>query len=425
MPPEPDAGRVGTSTQPHLAYMDGLRAVAVIAVVLYHAICSAAWAGPSMSAPMSPNPVWWLATFASKGSHGVDLFFVISGFCLAYPILASIRNAGSARFDLTGFFAKRMVRILPPFYIAFALCTLWMFVSTHTGFMQAEPGLDFSPLALLRQLLFLDRGATFTNGSFWTLPVEFRWYLAFPLVLVLYVRSQRAFWSLLAACIVAFNLTSLRAIDIATLPAFMLGIVAADWQVVGHRLRSYAPMLFLIALDLAFILEPYSSVPSRFGLADNVGFFLQTNVGWQLVSFFLVVSAGSLPALRRAFEWRPLCAVGVAAYAIYLTHQPLEFAWGLHGGMYVGPFVHLGVDLALSLGVGFGFWYVAERPFVERRTRARLVAALAGPIGRALTFAGLPQRFELAANPAAPAVRRDEAVPEPLPDTVAAYSSLA
>ena len=192
MPPEPDAGRAGTSHRPHLAYMDGLRAVAVIAVVLYHAICSAAWAAPSMSAPMSPNPVWWLATLASKGSHGVDLFFVISGFCLAYPTLASIRHAGSARFDLTGFLAKRMVRILPPFYIAFALCTLWTFVSTHTGFMQPELGLDFSPLALLRQVLFLDRGATFTNGSFWTLPVEFRWYLAFPLVLALYVRSPRA-----------------------------------------------------------------------------------------------------------------------------------------------------------------------------------------------------------------------------------------
>jgi hypothetical protein len=86
--------------------------------------------------------------------------------------------------------------------------------------------------------------------------------------------------------------------------------------------------------------------------------------------------------------------------------------------------VHLGVDLALSLGVGFGFWYVAERPFVETRARARLVAVLAGPIGRALTFAGLPKRFEVAVNPAAPAVRRD-AVPEPVADTVVAYSSLA
>jgi peptidoglycan/LPS O-acetylase OafA/YrhL len=393
--------------------MDGLRAFAVIAVIFYHAICSAAWALPWLTAPMSANPAWWFSTLASKGSHGVDLFFVISGYCLSYPVLASVRNSGTGRFDLMGFLAKRMVRILPPFYIAFALCTLWMLFAVKAGLSEPATGLDFSPLALGRQLLFLDRGAVFPSGSFWTLAIEFRWYLAFPLVLALYVRSQRAFLSLLVACIVAFNLTSLRAIDVATLPAFMLGIVAADWQIAGHRLRRYAPMLFLVALDLALVLEPYSSEPSRLGRADDVGFFVQTNLGWQLASFSLVVAAGALPALRRLFEWRPLCAVGVAAYSIYLTHQPVEYAWGQSAGRHAAPFVHLAVDLGLSIAVGFAFWYVGERPFVERRSRARLVAALIGPLTRALSFAGLPQRFELAGSPAVPvAVRHIESTPK-------------
>ena len=411
----------------HLRYMDGLRAVAVLGVIFYHAIGEASWAWPWLEAPISAQPAWWFATFASKGSHGVDLFFVISGFCLSYPVLARLRREGTAPFDVRGFLARRMIRILPPFYVAFALFAAWMIATQVAGVVRPTGmGVEHSPLKLLGQLFFLDRGANFPNGSFWTLSIEFRWYLAFPLVLALYVYSQRAFFTLLAACVVAFNFTTFRAIDIATLPAFMLGIVAADWQLTGHRFRKYAPILGLIALDVALVLEPYSSQPSRWGLADEAGFFVQTNVGWQLFAFCLVVAAGTLPALRRFFELRALCAVGVAAYSIYLTHQPIIDIWSEHAGLRVAPVWSFSGAVALSLLAGFAFWLFGERPFVERPLRPLLISWLEPKVAAVLTFIGVPVRFALSSPviPAVDAIREPEASVVPAP-VVAAQGSVA
>jgi peptidoglycan/LPS O-acetylase OafA/YrhL len=175
----------------------------------------------------------------------------------------------------------------------------------------------------------------------------------------------------------------------------MLGIVAADWQIAGHKFRKYAPILGLVALDIALVLEPYSSQPSRWGLADEAGFFVQTNVGWQLVAFFVVVAAGQVAGLRRVLELRPLCAIGVAAYSIYLTHQPIIDVWSEHTGLHLAPVWSFSGAVGLSLAVGFAFWFFGERPFVERPLRSRLVSALELPVGRVLAFAGLPPRFSL------------------------------
>src|ERR1700722_19089655 len=91
----------------HLPFLDGLRAVAILGVVAYHT-----WGHtPSL------HKYSWLQ-FAWAGNHGVELFFVISGFCLAYPTLRRLHEGGAYSFDFRSYIVRRMVRILPPFWVA-------------------------------------------------------------------------------------------------------------------------------------------------------------------------------------------------------------------------------------------------------------------------------------------------------------------
>jgi peptidoglycan/LPS O-acetylase OafA/YrhL len=402
-----------------LRYLDGLRALAVLAVVVFHAVDHALWAAPSFILPMRADPTWWFANLVAKGGHGVDLFFVLSGFCLSYPVLARLRRNGETSFDLGGFFAKRVVRIVPPFYLALVLMVVAIAVFHRLGVaLPSSLETQGGPLDFIKALLFLDHGTYLTNVSFWSLFVEFRWYLFFPLVLALYVRSPRAFVTLGIACVVAYNFTTLRAIDIAVLPAFMLGIVAADWHLVDHPLAKYALILCAISFDLALMLEPYAAIPSRYGGADEIGFWRQTNVGWQLASFFLVVSVGRFSGLRRIFEFAPLRATGVAAYGIYLVHQPIVNLWTDVIAPKAGAVESFCGSVALGLAGGFIFWFFAERPFVTDPLRRALVEALRRPVGRVLGYCGVEPRLGLAAWPAqhvsAPSISSELAPPIPV-----------
>ena len=155
-------------TTPHMdaprhriAYIDGLRAVAVLAVVASHAY----------------------PRIEYGTSFGVDLFFVISGFCLAYPTLRKLHDNGAADFDIARYAAHRLVRIVPPYYIAIALLYAASFFVPWVNHVSLYDA--------VRQALFLDNGTKFLTGSFWTLPIEFRWYFFFPVGLYLWVRYPR------------------------------------------------------------------------------------------------------------------------------------------------------------------------------------------------------------------------------------------
>jgi peptidoglycan/LPS O-acetylase OafA/YrhL len=401
-----------------LKHLDGLRALAVLAVVACHSVVYSVWAESALGAPEHPTANFWFATLALNGAHGVDLFFVLSGFCLSYPVLSRLRPDGNTTFALDDFFARRLVRIVPPFYAAILVTFAGLWAAGHLGLvlpnsMKAPTG----PFDILRAMLFLDRGTYLTNGSFWSLFVELRWYLFFPLVLELYVRSPRAFVALGVACVIAYNFTSLRAIDLAVLPAFMLGIVAADWQLVDRRLAKYALILAAASFDLALVLGPYSSMPSRFGTADEFTIGQQTNLGWQLASFFLVVSVGRFRALTRVFELAPLRAIGVASYAIYLVHQPLVNLWTDTIAPHAGAAESFCGAVAFGVSGGFIFWFLAERPFLRQPLRRRMVDALREPIARALAFGGVSLRLSLGSRHQrsieGPPIARDLHIPVP------------
>jgi peptidoglycan/LPS O-acetylase OafA/YrhL len=363
----------GTNLNQRMAYVDGLRAVAVLSVVAFHA---AHW---------DPNLHGGFVQYAfSEGSHGVDLFFVLSGFCLSYPVLRALHRQKTAIFDLAGYFARRTVRIVPPYYLAIAVIVALLLVLGRIGWqMPYELSLErVGWLDFAKQILFADREPQFLNPSFWTLAVEWRWYFLFPIVLWLWTRSRRAFFFVIVCCFIGAATTRAGGFDLPLLPAFMLGIAAAQYEIDERRFGLITLLLAVLATAVGIALEPLYGPE----------YFVQLQPAGLLAAFFFVLACGSMPALRAVLGFRPLAWVGVASYSISLVHEPVIGALENNAG--VSPLV-----AALGgIAAGFAFWALLERPFMTNPLKARLVNWLAPRIRKLADFVGVPSSWTLAVS---------------------------
>jgi peptidoglycan/LPS O-acetylase OafA/YrhL len=356
-----------------IAYIDGLRAVAVLLVVLDHAMqhgLGRAAAGPLESA---------LRRVFAEGSHGVDLFFVLSGYCLAHPTLHALRHGG-ATFDACKYFVKRIVRIVPPYYAAIAV------ILAFGGLGRAGIG------DVIKQALFLDRNTTFMNGSFWTLCVEFRWYFLFPFALLLWVGNARAFLAAALAVTALFWFTRAHDVDLGTLLPFMLGIVAADLSLrPGGAHERFIKYLIPGGVLLGVVLERVTSMPTQFGV-EQASAFVQTNAGWQIAMFGLVLAAGANPALRAVFSMRLPVAVGIASYSIYLVHEPIV---ALVDARIGGVAAQCALSAIAAVIAGAIFWAAFERPWTHGAFKLQALDAVHRVVSPAFGLLGLPARVAM------------------------------
>ena len=355
-----------TGSERRIAYVDGLRAVAVLLVVVHH---TAKW-NDGLGQGL-------IQQICAKGAHGVDLFFVLSGFCLSYPVLRALHEKNWAAFDIAGYMARRIVRIVPPFWIAIVVLYFFLAMLPHIGWgiqdMFSLTRVNWFEIG--KQALFLDRRPEFLSPSFWTLPIEWRWYFFFPLFLALWTRSARTFVTVMIACGVGTALTRVGGFDLGLLPGFLLGILAADLELrrgISGRLMA---LLCVLCIVVALSMESF--------------YVLEVQPGWQVAAFFFLLAAGASPLLRSVLSSRPLVFIGVASYSIYLVHEPIIAA--------IEHNTSLNIFLAGCAGVasGIAFWALFERPFMTRRWKKPLVDFTRPRLEHLCRHLGLPDHLEL------------------------------
>jgi peptidoglycan/LPS O-acetylase OafA/YrhL len=323
--------------------LDGLRALAVLSVVVAHAAQTAT--GP-------------LAVFLGHiGSRGVDLFFVLSGCCLSYPLLVA-RSCGDRSLPSpVAFLRRRLSRIAPPYYVAIALFGLLAF--TPFGLPTTRFAIPSTP-ALLGQLAmdaaFLTNMHPAHNEDFWTLGFEMRWYVVFPIALALYVRSRWAFGA--AMVVSALVYAWFRIPDCALFPCFMSGIVAADIAIREPAWRRAVWPASALFLGIEMWMEW-----QRPSIVDHADPF------WQFAVFLIVVGVLGSRRLSAIASFRAFEVVGIASYSIYLVHHPIIDALA-HAG------VPLWIAVPIALAAGFAFWRFAETPLVRREVRRKIERAL-------------------------------------------------
>ena len=169
---------VAASPRTRISGVDGMRALAAIAVFLCHLV--AYWR-------LQGQLPGKLTQLAALGAHGVDLFVVISGFCLALPVARRL----DLHLDVRTFFIRRSTRILPPYYVALALCAA-LAMAPATAHKVVEEQASWADVLLhvaLLQTLVPGQSGTI-NGSFWSIALELQLYLVFPFLVLLWRRTS-------------------------------------------------------------------------------------------------------------------------------------------------------------------------------------------------------------------------------------------
>jgi peptidoglycan/LPS O-acetylase OafA/YrhL len=296
---------------------------------------------------------------------------VLSGFCLAYPTLMRLHSTGMPSFNITRFAVHRLVRILPPYYIATVALLVAAFVAyLHTGRFNTPGGAPLHLNDIVGQLLLLDRNVQLASAPYWTLIVELRWYFIFPVALLVFVRSRNGFLALIGLAYIAYFFTRVHNLDLGLLPAFLLGILAADLIVTRHPICKFALPLMFASLGVAAIIEPFITMPDNYGI-EQACFFYQTNPGWHFAAFFLVLAAANISLLRSALSPRWLTFLGVASYSIYLMHYPVVIYVGTRLMTHNSPVGYIATVLA-AVAVGVAFYFAAEQWFTRGPVRDRL-----------------------------------------------------
>ncbi len=312
----------GEQPRPHTAALDGLRGLAVIAVLFFH------------------------AGKLQGGFLGVDLFFALSGFLITSLILAEVDATG--RVDVVAFWGRRFRRLLP------AVLLLLVAVTVITAIVATVP----ERAATLRDGPWAqayianwhaiadhrDYWASFELprmfGHLWSLAIEEQFYLLWPLVVALIARrSRHAHRTVIAVCLVAsaaslwlmvalFNPADPTRVYVGTdtrASSLLLGALfaAAPLRSAATRLTSRLAAGFTavastiaVVIGLFWFLVDGPSSPWLF----RGGLFAHS-----LLSALLVAGCAARPdaAVSRWIGWAPLRVTGVLSYSLYLWHWPV------------------------------------------------------------------------------------------------------
>jgi peptidoglycan/LPS O-acetylase OafA/YrhL len=339
----------------HVPELDGLRGIAIIAVLIHHQLTAFSLTG---------------------GFLGVDLFFVLSGFLITGLLVSEFDNTGSI--SIRKFYMRRVLRLGPALGLYLISCFI---VAYHTQLISLPRQLKLIAIALLYstnwRMAFGWDPVLDTTAIIWSLSIEEQFYLAWPLLLFacLSLRFRRRFIAaglvvvIIAICIhrnvmlnTGADLTRLYYGTDTRADVLLVGCLTA--LLPFHRTRSQGNRLFGIAAILAAMFFLYLMVTVSFTdeWIYRGGFTLVAGLAALVI---LSVTNSPPRALSAALQWFPLRWFGRISYGLYLWHWLVIQTTSLYYFGYGEPWA----KLALAVGIAAASFYVVERPFNRLKTR--------------------------------------------------------
>ena len=386
-----DANSAPARTTPlaHQRSLDGIRALAVLAVMLFH------------------GGVSW----AHAGFLGVDIFLVLSGFLITYLLLREI--ATTQRVAVTAFWLRRARRLLPALTLVLVAVALFSaFVATDEEAFGLQGDL-FGSLFYVQNWRFIFNGqsyfAQFGSPSplrhMWSLAIEEQWYLVWPLAFLGIVRLTRS--SLRGIAMVISGLAVGSAL-----------LMVALYHDGGNATRAYfgtdtraQALLIGAALAVAFSARraphtlPFAvlvQLAGMLGLAFLAWVIVAKSESWTtlyrggfslvaLAAAAVIAAAMTRGPVRSALSLPPLPTIGLISYGLYLWHWPIYVLLapgrtGLDGNRL------LAVRFAVTVAVATVSYVLVERPIREQRwawVRGRALWIPITAAATALTVFGL------------------------------------
>lgn len=344
---------------PYRADIDGLRAIAVLSVVIFHAF----------------------PTFLQGGFVGVDVFFVISGFLITSIIL---KQVAVSTFSLSHFYANRIRRIFPALLLVLIFCLVigWFSLTAdeykQLGFHAAGGALFIDNFIFWRESGYFDNPAeTKPLLHLWSLAIEEQFYLVWPLVLVFILRYTKA----VARVFMILTLTSLAysawKVGVNPIADFFSPLTRA-WELLLGGLLAYALFknvtlktsqgniasmagLLLIASAILLI-NKASAFPGLWAILPTLGAMLLI---WAKDSYIN----------QKILAHPLLVGIGLISYPLYLWHWPLLIFARIFEGETPTVFIRVALVL-VSVILAWATYQFIEKPIRFSKRSKWLIATL-------------------------------------------------
>lgn len=332
--------------------IDGLRALAVLPVIFFHAGF----------------------VFFNGGFVGVDIFFVISGYLITSIIINEMEEK---KFTIVSFYERRARRILPALFFVMLACLpfSWIFLTPTDLDIFGKSLIAVSTFT--SNILFWSESGYFETAAelkplihTWSLAVEEQYYIIFPIFIIIFWKfgRKRILILLSIAFIISLGLSHWGAVNKPSATFFLLptrgweilvGVFTAfylnKYNYFKSELLNQALSIFgliMISYSIFFYTEKIP-FPSLYALIPTIGTGL------------LILSATPKTIVGRFLSFKPIVSIGLVSYSAYLWHQPiLSYArHALPGNLSNFLLLFL---CASAIGIAFFSWHFIEKPFRNR-----------------------------------------------------------
>ncbi len=329
--------------------IDGLRAVAVIPVIFFHAGIK----------------------YFEGGFIGVDIFFVISGYLITSILIQDIEKNN---FSLINFYDRRVRRILPALFfvmlITIPFAWLWMMPTQMEGYSRSL----IASTLFLSNILFWKERNYFEIGveekpliHTWSLSIEEQYYLIFPIFLFYawYFGKKKVFWIILLISLISFTLsewgwrnrpmanfflTPTRTWEL--LVGSLTALYLSGQKIKSNDLLSFLGLLFILLS--VFFYDKNTPFPSFYTLLPISGVVM------------LIIYANDNTLIAKLLGNKSLVKIGLISYSLYLIHQPI-FAFYRISPYYKSEIIYFLPLIFIAFLIAMFSWKYVEQPFRDKK----------------------------------------------------------
>jgi peptidoglycan/LPS O-acetylase OafA/YrhL/lysophospholipase L1-like esterase len=356
---------------PHEPALDGLRGMAVLAVVLYHL-------------DRAGHTLPW----AAGGFLGVDAFFVLSGFLITSLLLVEWLDSGTIR--LREFWSRRARRLLPALFLVLLVVVLYAALVAQPTELQSLRWDGISTLFYVANWRFIADKASYFDAfitespltHMWSLAIEEQWYLFWPLVLLAILKWKRSLKWVIGLC-VTLALASAAWMAVLHQPgtdpsrvyfgtdtraqSLLVGAILAAVLIRGLNVRERTARYVVPTLGVLAglgVLVGWALVPDKAEWIYRGGFLIFA-IGVAVVILAAVQPEGN--PVRTFLSLRLLRWLGLISYGVYLWHWPIfvmvrPATLQDHLGVRPTGAALLVIRVALTLGISIASYFLIERP---------------------------------------------------------------
>jgi peptidoglycan/LPS O-acetylase OafA/YrhL len=377
-----------------LEHLDGLRGLAALYVVVYHANQAFNTTAFVDGIPSGLRRALGLINF---GQAAVAVFIVLSGYCLMLPVVKAAD--GGLRGGLIEYFKRRARRILPPYYAALSVSLLLIAFApgmnrAHLGWGRSLPAFD-SDILLSHLLLVHNLNSNWAfkiDYPMWSVATEWQIYFCFPLLLLPLWRRFGAV-TVVGAAVLAGILPHWLfkgQVDVAAfefIGLFAFGMAAAEFSFTDRGIRTINARSYgITCLALLFPIALFAKYQANWDWRHSAGSNIVVGLA---ASCLLVYCAKSLltferespPVVVRVLRSKPCVLLGSFSYSLYLIHAPIIAVAALvlvhlHAAPTLKFACAMLASVSLAIVSAYVFFLAFERPFLVKRRKTAAVAQM-------------------------------------------------